>query len=109
MEEKLRGLEGLKELTSIAALGHGAVIVEFETDVDTETASQEVREKVDQAKADLPSDDAKEPTINEVNFNLFPTLIVALVRRCAGADACTATPGRCRMSLKPSLRFWKPN
>ncbi len=77
MEEKLRGLEGLKELTSIAALGHGAVIVEFETDVDTETASQEVREKVDQAKADLP-DDAKEPNIFEVNFNLFPTLIVAL-------------------------------
>ena len=77
MEEKLRGLEGLKELTSIAALGHGAVIVEFETDIDTETASQDVREKVDQAKADLP-DDAKEPTITEVNFNLFPTLIVAL-------------------------------
>ncbi|MCP5081063.1 MAG: efflux RND transporter permease subunit [Alphaproteobacteria bacterium] len=77
MEEKLRGLEGLKELTSIASLGHGAIIVEFETDVDTETASQDVREKVDQAKADLPSD-AKEPTINEVNFNLFPTLIVAL-------------------------------
>ncbi len=77
MEEKLRGLEGLKEMTSIAALGHGAVIVEFETDVDTETASQDVREKVDQAKAELP-EDAKEPTINEVNFNLFPTLIVAL-------------------------------
>ncbi|MEM1199349.1 MAG: efflux RND transporter permease subunit, partial [Pseudomonadota bacterium] len=46
-------------------------------DVDTETAAQDVREKVDQAKADLP-DDAKEPTVNEVNFNLFPTLIVGL-------------------------------
>lgn len=77
MEEKLRGLEGLKELTSIAALGHGALIVEFETEVDTETASQDVREKVDEAKAELP-EDAKEPTITEVNFNLFPTLIVAL-------------------------------
>ncbi|MEM8685787.1 MAG: efflux RND transporter permease subunit [Pseudomonadota bacterium] len=77
MEEKLRGLEGVKEITSVAALGYGAVIVEFETDVDTETAAQDVREKVDQAKADLP-DDAKEPTVNEVNFNLFPTLIVGL-------------------------------
>ncbi len=77
MEEKLRGLEGVKEITSIASLGHGGIIVEFETEVDTETASQDVREKVDQAKAELP-DDAEEPVINEVNFNLFPVLIVAL-------------------------------
>lgn len=77
MEEKLRGLEGLKEITSIASLGHAGVIVEFETEVDTDIASRDVREKVDQAKAELP-DSAEEPTINEVNFNLFPVLIVAL-------------------------------
>ncbi|MEM7429232.1 MAG: efflux RND transporter permease subunit [Pseudomonadota bacterium] len=77
MEEKLRGLEGLKEITSIASLGHAGIIVEFETEVDTETANQDVREKVDQAKAELP-DDAEEPTVNEVDFNLFPTLIVGL-------------------------------
>ena len=31
----------------------------------------------DESEAELP-DDAEEPTINEVNFNLFPVLIVAL-------------------------------
>ncbi|MGI9480947.1 MAG: efflux RND transporter permease subunit [Hyphomicrobiales bacterium] len=77
MEEKLRGLEGLKELTSIAAQGHAAIITEFETEIDPEIASRKVREKVDEAKGELP-DDAKEPTVNEVNFSLFPTIIVAL-------------------------------
>ena len=77
MEEELRGLEGLKQLTSIAALGHAAIITEFETEVDPHIASQKVREKVDIAKAELPSD-AEEPTVNEINLSLFPTIIVAL-------------------------------
>ncbi|MGI9412661.1 MAG: efflux RND transporter permease subunit [Hyphomicrobiales bacterium] len=77
MEEELRGLEGLKELTSIASQGHAAIITEFETDIDPNVASQKVREKVDIAKAELPSD-AEEPTVNEVNLSLFPTIIVAL-------------------------------
>ena len=77
MEEELRGLEGLKQLTSIASLGHAAIITEFETDIDPHVASQKVREKVDIAKAELPSD-AEEPTVNEINLSLFPTIIVAL-------------------------------
>ena len=60
MEEELRGLEGLKQLTSIASQGHAAIITEFETDIDPHVASQKVREKVDIAKAELPSD-AEEP------------------------------------------------
>ena len=77
MEEELRGLEGLKELTSIASQGHAAIITEFETEMDPDIASQKVREKVDIAKAELPSD-AEEPTVNEINLSLFPTIIVAL-------------------------------
>ena len=77
MEEELRGLEGLKQLTSIASQGHAAIITEFETDIDPHVASQKVREKVDLAKAELPGD-ADEPTVNEINLSLFPTIIVAL-------------------------------
>jgi len=77
MEEELRGLEGLKQLTSIASQGHAAIITEFETDIDPHVAGQKVREKVDLAKAELPSD-AEEPVVNEINLSLFPTIIVAL-------------------------------
>ncbi len=77
MEEELRGLEGLKELTSISAQGFAALLVEFEAEFDPEIAARKVREKVDIAKAELPAD-AEEPTVTEVNLSLFPTIIVSL-------------------------------
>jgi len=77
MEQELRGVEGLKEMTAIAAQGHAAIIVEFEADFDPELASQKVREKVDVAKAELPAA-AEEPVVNEINLSLFPTILVTL-------------------------------
>jgi multidrug efflux pump len=77
VEEKLRGLDGVKEMTGVASESHGGILVQFETDVDIDQAILDVREKVDLAKAELP-DDADEPTINEINFSLQPTIVVAL-------------------------------
>ncbi len=77
VEEKLRGLEGVKEMTGIASESHGGILVQFETDVKIDQAVLDVREKVDLAKSELPGD-AEEPTISEINFSLQPTIIVAL-------------------------------
>ena len=77
VEEKLRGLEGLKNLTAIASEGHAGIVVEFETTIDIDQATVDVRTKVDEAKAELPAD-ADEPTVNEVNLSLKPTLVIAL-------------------------------
>lgn len=77
MEAALRGLDGLKEITSIAAQGHAAVILEFLVGIDHDAAKQDVREKVDRAKAELPGD-AGEPTVNEINLSLFPVIVATL-------------------------------
>jgi multidrug efflux pump len=77
MEEKLRGLDGIKEITGIASQSFAAIVIEFEPEIDTRKASRDVREKVDLAKADLPAD-AEDPVVSEVNLNLFPTILVAL-------------------------------
>ena len=77
MEEELRGLNGLKELTGIASQGFAAIIVEFNAETDTDEAGRKVRQKVDLAKAKLPAD-AEEPVVNEINLNLFPVIMVAL-------------------------------
>jgi len=53
------------------------MIVEFEPEVDVDEAARQVREKVDLAKPELP-EDAEEPQIHEVNFSLFPSILVAL-------------------------------
>lgn len=77
METELRSLEGLKELTAIAGQGYATLIGEFQIDMDLGQAGIDFREKVDKAKAELPSG-AEEPVVDEFNFSLFPTIIVTL-------------------------------
>ena len=77
MENKLRSIEGVKEMTGIASESHASIILEFDAGFDKETALADVRDKVDQANAELP-EDAEEPTINEINFSQKPTLYVTL-------------------------------
>lgn len=77
METELRGLDGLKEITAIASEGHAGIILEFDVSFNKDDALADVRDKVDQAKAELP-EEAEEPTIHETNFALLPTITVAL-------------------------------
>jgi multidrug efflux pump len=78
MEKELQGIEGIKEMSSIAREGHASVQLEFTAGFDNSKALQDVREKVDLAKVKLP-DDSEEPEVHEVNVALFPVLTVALV------------------------------
>lgn len=77
MEQELRSLEGVKEMTSVASEGHASVMLEFDAGFDPKTALSDVREKVDTARAELPAE-ADEPSVNEINIALFPVLSVAL-------------------------------
>ncbi|MBS8259177.1 AcrB/AcrD/AcrF family protein [Roseibium polysiphoniae] len=77
METELRGLDGLKEITAIASEGHAGIVLEFDISFDKDEALADVRDKVDQAKGELPAE-AEEPTIAETNFALVPTITIAL-------------------------------
>jgi len=78
IEKKLTGLKGLKEITSSSAEGLSVIVAEFLPDVRIEDALQYVRDKVDQAKADLPTDskDFKDPVIQEINISEFPIMMI---------------------------------
>ncbi|MDX1634384.1 MAG: efflux RND transporter permease subunit [Marinobacter sp.] len=77
MEQELRSLEGIKEMRGIASEGHASVMLEFDAGFDPDKALQDVREKVDTARAKIPSE-ADEPRVNEINVSLFPVLSVGL-------------------------------
>jgi multidrug efflux pump len=77
LENALRGIAGLKEMTSYASEGSASVIMEFKAGFDSEKALRDVRSKVDDTERDLP-DDSDKPTISEVNLGLFPVLNVIL-------------------------------
>ncbi|HEX2256159.1 MAG TPA: efflux RND transporter permease subunit, partial [Afifellaceae bacterium] len=77
LETALRGLDGLKEVTATAAEGFAGIVLEFDIDFDKDRALSDVREKVDQARAELPAE-ADEPVVRETNFALLPTITVAV-------------------------------
>ncbi|POF55951.1 MFS transporter, partial [Vibrio vulnificus] len=65
IEQELRSIEGVKEMTSTASEGHASVMLEFTVGVDLAKAMADVRDAVDLAKPKLPAD-SDEPTVNEV-------------------------------------------
>lgn len=75
--QELNSLNGLKKTKSIAAEGYANIILEFDSDVNIDQALQDVRNKVDRARNDLP-EDATEPKVEEINFSLFPVLTINL-------------------------------
>lgn len=77
MEQELRTIEGVMEMRSNAGEGHASVTLEFDAGFDSEKALEDVREKVDVAKIELPQE-TDDPVVNEVNVGLFPVLIVTL-------------------------------
>ncbi|HEM45734.1 MAG TPA: efflux RND transporter permease subunit, partial [Alphaproteobacteria bacterium] len=77
MEEELRSIEGVNEMISWSYEGGANVLLEFDAGFDADSALQDVREKVDQAKPELP-DDTDEPSVQEVNVSLFPIIVVTL-------------------------------
>ncbi len=77
MEKELRSIEGVKEMRSNALQGFASVLLEFTAGFDGDKALQDVREKVDIAKSELPND-TDEPIINEVNLSLFPVVSIIL-------------------------------
>lgn len=77
IERELTGIAGIKQLVSNSAEGVSAIQVEFEPDVDIDTALQKVRDKVDQARRDLP-EAAEDPAIEELNVSEFPIMFLSL-------------------------------
>lgn len=77
VETRVKGITGVKEMRSAAYEGGGYVLLEFDPSTNLKTALDDTRNKVDEARRDLPQG-ADEPTVNEVNISEFPVLVVSL-------------------------------
>ncbi|HEY2445704.1 MAG TPA: efflux RND transporter permease subunit [Rhizomicrobium sp.] len=77
MENYLRSIQGLKEMTARAYEGAAVVIMEFDVSFNKDRALADVRAQVDTARAELPAD-VQQPTVEEISTSLFPVISVAL-------------------------------
>ncbi len=74
IEKKIKGINGLKKLSSQSVQDFSIIVAEFQTDVSVDQAKQKVKDEVDKARSELPSDLKQDPTVQEVNFADLPIL-----------------------------------
>ncbi len=82
IEKKIKGLDGLKKLQSISSEGLSSINVEFVTGTDIDQALQDVKDKVDEALGELPSDLDEDPVVFEVNFSEMPIAVFSISGTC---------------------------
>lgn len=68
LEKKLNEVEGIKEMRTTASDSFCFINIEFIAGSDIDLAKQRVKDKVDLARPDLPTD-LDEPTIEAINFS----------------------------------------
>ncbi|RYE17894.1 MAG: efflux RND transporter permease subunit, partial [Sphingobacteriales bacterium] len=80
IEKEIKGITGapIKKFTSTSQQDFSAIQIEFDTKVKVDVALQKVKDAIDKAKQDLPTDLTQEPTALAVNLSDQPIMYVNL-------------------------------
>ena len=78
IEKQLKGISGAKvnKIQSTSQTDYSLIVVEFDTDIKTDLAKQKVKDAIDKAKTDLPSDLTSQPDVQEFAFSEIPIMFV---------------------------------
>lgn len=78
IEKQIKSISGAKvnKVNSVSQQDFSMIVVEFETDIDTDIAKQKVKDAVDKAKTDLPTDLTSQPDVQEFAFSEMPIMYV---------------------------------
>lgn len=76
IEKELKGMKGVKEVTSASYQDVSTIIVEFNTNVTIKQALQDTKDRVDQAKSELPSDLPSDPYVTDFDLSEYPIMNV---------------------------------
>jgi multidrug efflux pump len=75
LEEAINSVAGIKNLTSTTRDGRSTIKVEFDLSMDLETAANDVRDKVSQARGNLPVE-ADPPSVNKADADASPIIFL---------------------------------
>ena len=78
IEKQLKGISGARvnKIQSTSQTDYSLIVVEFDTDVKTELAKQKVKDAIDKAKSNLPTDLTQQPNVQEFAFSEVPIMFV---------------------------------
>ncbi len=78
IEKECEDVKSLKKITSTSLQDASMVMVEFNTNIPLGEALQEVKDAVDRAKSELPTDLMNDPFVTDVDFSEFPIININL-------------------------------
>ncbi len=78
IEKEIKAISGAKvnKVNSISQQDFSMIVVEFDTDVKTDIARQKVKDAIDRARGELPTDLTQEPNVAEFAFSEMPIMFV---------------------------------
>ncbi|RZS98201.1 efflux RND transporter permease subunit [Cecembia calidifontis] len=78
IEKELKSINNVKSIKSTSVQDFSSVVIEFNPGVEISKAIQDVKDAVDKAKSELPTDLDQDPDVIEVNTSDFPIMNVNL-------------------------------
>jgi len=76
LEKEIESISGLKKITSTSIQDFSVMIAEFDADLEIEDAVRKVKDAVDVAKAELPTDLDQDPAVLEIKFSDIPIVSI---------------------------------
>ena len=86
LEEQLNTIEGVKKLTSKSKQGMSSISIEFEIGEDLDRAAQDVRDRVDRARFDLPKE-VEPPVVQKLDVSGFPVMWAPIMTERPAVEA----------------------
>jgi multidrug efflux pump len=76
IEKELKSLNNVKDIKSTSVQDFSSIVIEFNPGIQISRAIQDVKDAVDKAKSELPTDLDQEPNVLEINTSDFPIMNV---------------------------------
>lgn len=86
LEDELGTISGLKRISSQNIEGYSIISLEFYMEIDTELAAQDVRDKINIAKNNLPDDLQDDPVVQKFDPDSEAVIRLALISDLSSAD-----------------------
>ncbi|MCP4551498.1 MAG: efflux RND transporter permease subunit [Bacteroidetes bacterium] len=78
LEKEIETIKGIKRMTSTSAQDYSLVFIEFNTNIEIPEALTDVKDAVDKAKRELPSDLIDDPVVEDIEMSEFPIININL-------------------------------
>ncbi|MBK6965651.1 MAG: efflux RND transporter permease subunit [Bacteroidales bacterium] len=78
IEKQLKGINGVKKITSNSLQDFSSIAIEFNTDVEVPEAKQRVKDAVDKSKSDLPNNLLDDPNVADIDFSEIPIVYIQI-------------------------------